>query len=122
MSFIAEDLRFAIRSFRKKPGFTFVAILTLALGIGANTAILGVVNGVLLSPLPFPEPDRLAAIRPANPGRGFFGFTVSPPNFLDWKSQNRSFEDLSAYTRANDPLTGNGEPEDARYAQTTSSF
>lgn len=122
MSFIAEDLRFALRSFRKKPGFAFVAVLTLALGIGANTAILGVVNGVLLSPLPFRDPEKLAMIREDNPARGFVGFTASPPNFLDWRSQNRSFEDLAAFDRASEPLTGNGEPEQVRYAETTSSF
>src|SRR5712675_678056 len=110
-----QDLRYGGRSLRKSPGFTAVAVLTLALGIGANTAIFSVVNGVLLRPLPFPSADRLVMIREDNPEKEMIGMTASPPNFLDWRAQSRSFTELAAYDRASDALTGAGEPEQAKY-------
>ena len=122
MKGLSQDVRYALRGFRRSPGFTAVAIATLALGIGANTAILGVVNGVLFRPLPFPEPDRLVMVREDNPEKGFLGMTASPPNFLDWRAQSRSFEGLAAYVRTSDPLTGSGEPEQVTYAQATGAF
>ena len=85
-----QDLRYAIRILLKNPGFTSVAVITLALGIGANTAIFSVVNGVLLRPLPYREPDRIVTI--LHDGWG----PVSAPDFLDWQAQSHSFKQLSA--------------------------
>jgi len=122
MNDLPQDLRYAWRSLRKTPAFTAIAVATLALGIGVNTAVLGVVNGVLLRPLPFPRPDRLVMIREDMPEKGMLGMTASPPNFLDWRSQNRSFADLAAYARSSDALTGSGDPEQVEYASTTGTF
>ncbi|HET7453157.1 MAG TPA: ABC transporter permease, partial [Thermoanaerobaculia bacterium] len=117
-----SDLRYAARALRRSPGFTAVAVLTLALGIGVNTAVLGVVNGVLLRPFPYPRPDRIVFVREDMPEKGIFGMTASPPNYLDWKAQSRSFRDLAAYARNSDPVTGSGEPEQVEYALTTGDF
>jgi putative ABC transport system permease protein len=122
MTDLLFDLRYALRGLRRSPSFTAIAVATLALGIGVNTAVLGVVNGVLLRPLPFPRPDRLVMIRDDMPEKGMLGMTASPPNFLDWRSQNRSFSDLAAYARSSDPLTGSGDPEQVEYASTTGTF
>jgi putative ABC transport system permease protein len=107
-----QDLRYGAQMLLKHRSFTLIAVLTLALGIGANTAIFSVVNAVLLSPLPYRAPDQLVQVwennRPKNKPRG----SVSPANFLDWKGQNRSFEGMAAYD--NFPsfnLTGVEEPE-----------
>ena len=105
-----NDLRYALRQLIKAPGFTAVAILTLALGIGACTAIFSVVNVVLLRPLNYPEPDRIVSIRETNLPQ-FPVFSVSPPNYLDWEKQTKSYEYLAAYTGADLNLTGDGEPQ-----------
>src|SRR5687768_13723567 len=105
-----NDLRFAYRQLFNSPGFSLVAVLTLALGIGACTAIFSVVNAVLLKPLDFPEPDRLVIIRETQLPQ-FPEFSVSPPNYLDWQKQTKSFERMAAYTGAGLNLTGQGEPE-----------
>ena len=98
MRIFLQDLRYAIRLLRKSPGFTAVAVLTLALGIGANAAIFSVVRGVLLQRLPFPSADRLIQLRESvGPARTN---PVSYPNFLDWKAQSHSFEQMTAYTDA----------------------
>ena len=104
------DLRYALRQLVKNPGFTGVAILTLALGIGACTAIFSVVNGVLLRPLDYPQPDRIVAIRETNLPQ-FPEFSVSPPNFLDWEKRTKSYSSLAAYSGAQINLTGEGEPQ-----------
>ncbi|HWC66224.1 MAG TPA: ABC transporter permease, partial [Thermoanaerobaculia bacterium] len=119
---LLSDLRYAWRGLRRSPGFAAVAVVTLALGIGVNTAVLGVVNGVLLRPFPFPRADRLVFVREDMPEKGMFGMTASPPNYLDWRAQSRSFADMAAYARSADPLTGSGEPEEASYASTTGTF
>ena len=92
------DLLYAFRNLRKSPGYAIVTILTLALGIGANTAIFSVVNGVILKPLPFREPDRLVFITSQFPALGFDQFWVSAPEFLEFRERNQSFEDVGAYT------------------------
>lgn len=104
------DLRFAFRQLRKSPGFAAVTILTLALGIGACTAIFSVVNAVLLRPLDYPDPARLVVIRETQLPE-FPEFTVSPPNYLDWEKQTKSFENLAAYSGSRINLTGDGEPQ-----------
>src|SRR6266568_2721459 len=93
-----SDLRFALRQLLKNPGFTVVAVLTLALGIGANTAIFSVVNAVLLRPLPYPEPNRLVAVCESNPRLGWEQYVTSMGAYSDWREQNSVFEELGAAT------------------------
>ncbi|MGH9855903.1 MAG: ABC transporter permease, partial [Blastocatellia bacterium] len=90
-----QDLRFGARMLRKNPGFTLIAVLTLALGIGANTAIFSVVNAVLLKPLPYAEPDRLAMLWTENPKQGIHEEGTSYPTFLDWRTQSQSFAEMA---------------------------
>jgi MacB-like periplasmic core domain len=94
---------------RKSPGFALVAILTLAIGIGANTALFSVVNGVLLNPLPYPQPDRLVALY--SRAYQFEKASISYPNFLDWSQQNHSFSSIAAFRGYTFTLTGMGEAE-----------
>ena len=103
------DTRYAIRQLLKAPGFTAVAVLTLALGIGATTAIFSVVNGVMLRPLPYPESDRLVRVMEIVPQYG--RFSVAPANFLDWRQQNTVFERMATYVGGNDTLLGSDGPE-----------
>jgi putative ABC transport system permease protein len=105
-----NDLRYALRQLIKSPGFAAVTILTLALGIGACTAIFSVVNAVLLRPLDYPDPARLVIIRETNLP-DFPEFSVSPPNYLDWEKQTKSYEHLAAYSGSRINLTGDGEPQ-----------
>ena len=105
-----QDLRYGLRMLLKNPGFTAVAVLTLALGIGANTAIFSVVNTVLLRALPYKDADRLVMVWGLNRPRGFDTDQVSPLDFADWKSQNRVFESMAASTDAMYTLTGAGDP------------
>jgi len=105
-----NDLRYALRQLIKAPSFTIVAILTLALGIGACTAIFSVVKTVLLSSLDYPDPDRLVILRETNLPQ-FPEFSVSPPNFIDWQKQAKSYEYLGAAASATLNLTGEGEPQ-----------
>jgi putative ABC transport system permease protein len=109
MSTVLQDLRYAIRMLAKAPGFALVAIATLTLGIGLNTAMFSVVHTVLLKRLPFGEPDRLVAVFESHPEKGYPQFTVSPPNYLDWSEQNRSFSAMAAYTTGKTTLTGTGQ-------------
>ena len=107
---LAQDARYAVRSLRKHPGFTTVAILTLALGIGANTAIFSVINAVLLRPLPYENADRLVVVGETVAERSIGG--VSYPNFVDWRNQNNVFANLAAVRpRESFNLTGAGESE-----------
>ena len=105
-----QDLRYSIRQMMKAPGFAAIAILTLALGIGANTAIFSVVNGVLLNPLPFPQAERLMVLFHGR--TNFPNGSISYPNFLDWQRENHSFERMAAYRSPGSfALTGTAEPE-----------
>src|SRR5919106_5411034 len=97
MDTLRQDLVHAVRSLWKSPGYAAVTILTLALGIGANSAIFSVVNGVLLKPLPYPAPGRLLFITSQFPTLGFDQFWVSAPEFLEFRERNRSFQDVGAY-------------------------
>jgi predicted permease len=120
MGTLFQDLKYGLRMLGKSPGFTAVAVITLALGIGANTALFSVVNGVLLNPLPYAEPDRLVALysRDAN----YTQASVSYPNFLDWVRDNRSFSALAAYRGDDFNLTGMGEPERVTAEMISASF
>ena len=97
MDTLRSDLVYAFRSLWKHPGYAAVTVLTLALGIGANTAIFSVINGVILKPLPYPQPERLIFITSQFPGLGFDQFWVSAPEFLEFRERNRSFEEVGAY-------------------------
>jgi predicted permease len=109
MQILLQDLRYALRQLLKNLGFTAVAVLTLALGIGANSAIFSVVDAVLLRPLPFHDPGRLVVVRTTEPGR-VDDIGVSYPSFLDWRSQSHVFEGLSVYREDDFTLTGRSEP------------
>ncbi len=125
MQALWQDFRYSLRMLAKNPGFSATAILTLALGVGANTAIFSVVNAVLLRPLPFEEPDRLVQIWHTPPQASFPGiptFSVSPANFLDWRSRSHAFEGMSAYGFGRYTLTGTGHAEAVRMVAATSGF
>jgi predicted permease len=106
-----QDLRYGLRVLAKNPGFTLVAVVTLALGIGANSAIFSVVNTVLLRPLPYKDPERLVMIWEDASKLGFPRDTPAAANFVDWREQNRVFEGMSAIAEESFNLTGAGEPE-----------
>jgi predicted permease len=115
-----QDLGYAVRSLRKAPGFAFFAILTLALGIGANTSIFSVVRGILLRPMPFAAPEQLVTIQAIVEGRTFSYF--SPANLLDIQAQTRTLAGLALYTADGLVLTGAGDPERLRGADVSASF
>ena len=126
-----QDLRYALRVLASRPSFALVAALTLALGIGANTAIFSVVYGVLLKPLPLREPDRLVQLWETNPLRNWTNATASPANFLDWKRRNRVFEDIGYYPGMDDKtpfqddlsmVSPQGEPESIRMLQVSANL
>lgn len=106
MPSIGHDVRFAIRTLRQRPAVTLAAIVALGLAIGSTTAIFSVVNAVLLKPLSFDDPDRVAILWESNPGRGLDIFSASPANFLDWEEQNTVFQSLSAYASGSVTVTG----------------
>ena len=109
MTGLAQDVRYALRQLRKSPSFTAVTVLTLALGIGANTAIFSVVNGVLLNPLPFHDASRIVSLFEATPN--FFKGSISYPNFVDWQRDNSSFSAMAAYRSTDGSITGTGQAE-----------
>jgi putative ABC transport system permease protein len=108
---LTHDLRFGMRMLTKRPGFTLVAIITLALGIGANTAIFSVVNTVLLQPLPYKDPDRLVMVWEDDTRHGYPRDTPAAANYIDWRDQNQVFEGMAAIADLSFNLTGIGEPE-----------
>jgi predicted permease len=109
MDTLWQDFRYGARMLRKSPGFTAVVLLTLALGIGANAAIFSVVNGVLMTPLPFPEPDRLMGLHQSKPN--FTNGAITYPNFLDWQTMNDTFSGMAITRGYGFSLTGSGEAE-----------
>lgn len=111
MNAILQDVRYAVRRFRKDPAFTLLAVLILALGIGANTAIFSAVYAVLLRPLPFKDAGRLVFVRKQNPPRGWTRNPISPPEILAWRDQSGAFEDIAAITDRSCVLTGTQETE-----------
>ncbi len=120
---IWQDLKYALRALKAKPGFTFVTLLTLAIGIGGTTAIFGAVNAVLLRPLPYPDPDALVRVYKTSlkqPDR--VGGTVSPPDFTDWRRDNGVFAELAAYDSDTLALTGQGAAEVIRIGEVTGAF
>jgi predicted permease len=104
-----QDLRYALRMLAKSPAFSIIAILTLALGIGANTAIFSVVNGVLINPLPYHHPEQLVSL--FQQMHSFSNASISYPNFVDWRRMNTTFSAMAAYRSVGFTLTGSGEPE-----------
>jgi putative ABC transport system permease protein len=119
---VINDIKYGFRQLRKSPGFTVVAVLSLAFGIGANSAIFSIVDAVLLQPLPFPDSQRLVWFRETDLSHGEPEMAVSLPTFLDWRSQQRSFEDLVAYSDEEFVLTGGGEPERVPAAAVSAGF
>jgi putative ABC transport system permease protein len=117
-----QDIRYGLRTMRKSTGFTIVAVLTLALGIGANTAIFSVIHAVLLSPLPYDHPERVVLVWESNPAAGFNQFAVSPPNYADWRGQSTSFEQMASAARGTFNYTGSGEPEQLNGARVAAPF
>ena len=117
-----NDILYALRSLRKKPLFFAVAVLTLALGIGANTAIFTVVHAVLLRPLPYPDPDRLTMLWTYNPRQGFDKDVATYPNFEDWRGASQTFQSISGYVTPSFTLTGLGDPAQIRGASVTGEF
>ena len=122
METLIKDIRYGLRGLWKRPGFTAVAVLTLALGIGANTAIFSVVNAVLLKPLQFRDPDRLVMIWEDATFAGFPRNTPAPANYVDWKTQTQSFEDVAASAESTFNLTGDGDPERVTAYKVTANF
>src|SRR4051794_40227009 len=110
MDALLHDLKYGARMLLKNRGFALVAIITLALGIGANTAIFSVVNGVLLKPVPLESPERIVLLTQRSPEAA--AMVVSYPDYLDWKAQNRVFSDIAVYNRyVTFNLTGGDRPE-----------
>jgi putative ABC transport system permease protein len=117
-----QDVRYALRMMRKSPSFAAVAILTLALGIGANTAIFSVIDSVLLRPLPYKDPAGLVMVWENNSQHPNPHNTVSPPDFLDWQNRNSSFAEMAALFDERDNLTGNGLPQEVIVQDVSANF
>ena len=119
---VLQDLRYAVRMLRKYPGFSLTIVITIALGIGANATMFGVINAVLLQPLPYKDSDRLVRLWQSNPGQSQAEAPVSVPNFLDWQTQQTFFEQLGALELATFNLTGTSEPQRVAAARITSNL
>src|SRR6516164_1388833 len=122
MSNLNADLRYALRLLRQSPGFTFVTICALALGIGANTAIFSTLSAVILRPLPYDDPDRVVMVFEDATSIGFAHNTPAPANFFDWRDQNHSFVDMAATRGRTRAVTGDGAAEQLAGFATTSNF
>jgi putative ABC transport system permease protein len=122
MDSLLRDLKFSARSLLKRPALTFIAVVTLAVGIGANSAIFSFINALLLKPLPFPDPDRIVALWDKVPSRGVERNEVAVANYLDWRAQNKSFEQLGIYRWWSTNLSGAESPERVQGFQVTPNF
>jgi putative ABC transport system permease protein len=122
MRTLLQDLRYGARTLWKNPGTTFVIVVALALGVGANTAIFSVVNAVLLRPLPFENPDQLMVIWETNPARGLQEGTPSPPDYREWRNRTQAFEQIAAFYGEDYNLSGSGEPERLTGAVVSANF
>src|SRR5215216_702596 len=122
MESLIQDIRYGICTLLKSPGFTAIAVIALALGIGANSAIFSVVNSLLLRPLPYSDPERLVRLWEANVKMGRGEIPASYPNFADWRDQNHVFEHVVAYSDWSFNLTGVDEPERIRSAIVAPTF
>jgi len=122
MEAILQDLRYGIRVLLNRPGFAAVAVLTLALGIGANTAIFSLVNAVLLRPLPFRSPEQLVLIKESLPRLGWVDLSTAAGEFLDYRERNQVFEGMAGFTDQSFNLTGQGEPERVQAARVSASL
>ncbi|HEU4874984.1 MAG TPA: ABC transporter permease [Pyrinomonadaceae bacterium] len=122
MDTLIKDLRYGVRSFLKRPGFLVIAVSTLALGIGATTAMFTVVNSVLLRPLQFPEPERIVLFEGVYRGKGVGGSAESVPDVVDWQTQSQSFEQIAAFATTGLRLTIGDETELVRAASVTPEF
>src|SRR5262249_52584592 len=119
---LARDVRYSLRMLGSNPGFSIVAILTLAFGIGANTAIFSVINSVLLRPLPYGDPAKLVLVWEKEPQGSNAHNTVSPPDFLDWSRRNAVFTDMASMYDQRANLTGNGLPQEVVLQAVTANF
>src|SRR5580692_2329969 len=124
MTGLLQDVRYALRQLRKNPGFTAVAVITLALGIGANTAIFSLINAVLLRDLPFPQSDRLTVVWADNPGLKLGSSQIPPANadVAAWRERNQSFEKIAAFSPRTADLADGPEPEQVGAAGVTAGF
>jgi hypothetical protein len=120
MEALIQDLKYAARVLLKSPGFVAIAVLTLGLGIGANTALFSVVNGVLLRPLPYLRPSELVVL--SEKSANFESSSISYPNFLDWQRSNSSFTSIAAYRSDDFSITGSGEAERVRVGMVSAGF
>ncbi len=111
MPHLWQDIRYGARTLQKNIGFTVVVVLTLALGIGANATIFTVINAVLLQSLPYPEAGRIVVLHESNLAKGLATFSFSPPNYLDWRAQNHTFERVAAFNEGGYTYTGGDQPE-----------
>src|SRR5262245_27137834 len=119
---LSSDVRYALRALGRSGVSIAVAVLSLAIGVGANTALFSVGDAMLLRPLPYPDAERLVMLRPTNPSHGVFWTTVAPANLLDWQAQARSFEAIAGYRWHTVDLTGTGGSERLRGLRTTPEF
>ena len=122
MGIFWQDLQYGARMLRKSPAFTLVAIVTLALGIGANSAIFSLVNAVVLRPMPFPNPRQLVIVWETDANRKIIRGTAPPADFLDWRSQNQVFQGMAAYELWLSTMTGGSQPEQLWGAHVSPSF
>src|SRR4051812_44044416 len=122
MDALVQDIRYAIRLCLRTPGFTAVAVLALALGIGANTAIFTIVKAALIEKLPDHDPQRLVALWEQNARRPGHANTIGPANFLRWRERATAFEDISGLVDTRIALTGGGDPEELTVQNVTSGF
>ncbi len=116
---LGRDLRYALRGMRRNPTFTVAVVLTLALGLGANTAIFAVVDGVLIKPLPYPNPQELVSLKHVAPGIQVDDFLMSPTQYFTYREEGRVFQDLGVWLAGGTTITGNGDPEQARMVAVT---